>query len=121
MIKCESFVVADWTDQGKHPGMPIAPLHLHRSDDEAWYVLSGQLGFRLGEREVVVGAGSGAFVPRGVAHTFWNPSPEPARYLLIMTPRIKELVDELHVAEDRSPAAMDALWAKYDSEMLGWN
>jgi uncharacterized RmlC-like cupin family protein len=69
---------------------------------------------------VVVGAGGGTFVPRGVPHTFWNPSPEPAGYLLVMTRRIKELVDELHAAEDRSPAAMDAVWAKYDSEMLGW-
>jgi len=47
MIKSESFVLADWTDPGTHPGRPIAGLHLHRSDDEAWIVLSGRLGFRV--------------------------------------------------------------------------
>ena len=118
-----SFVVAEWADAGggDDPRLLIAPVHVHHRDDEAWYVLSGQLGFRLGAREVVVDSGGGAFVPRGVAHTFWNPSPSPARYLLVTTPRIMELVDSLHAAEDRSPAAMDAIWARYDSEMLGWD
>src|ERR1700747_3292397 len=49
MIICDSFVIADWTDPGTHPGRPIAGLHLHRSDDEAWMVLDGRLGFRLEE------------------------------------------------------------------------
>lgn len=48
VIVCESFVVADWTDPGTHPGRPIAPPHIHRSDDEAWFVMSGRLGFRIG-------------------------------------------------------------------------
>jgi hypothetical protein len=33
VIICESFVVADWTDPGTHPGCPIAGLDLHRSDE----------------------------------------------------------------------------------------
>src|SRR5438552_9979194 len=51
MIVSESFVIADWTDPGTHPGRPIAGLHVHRSDDEAWIVLEGQLGFRVGDEE----------------------------------------------------------------------
>ena len=40
-----------WTAEvGKHW---IAPLHVHHSDDEAWYVLDGELGFRIGEDEVI--------------------------------------------------------------------
>jgi hypothetical protein len=33
-----NFVVAEWKDAGGPPGPPrwIAPLHLHRNDDEAW-------------------------------------------------------------------------------------
>jgi hypothetical protein len=36
-----SFVVAEWRDAGAPPGPPryIAPLHLHRHEDEGWYVL----------------------------------------------------------------------------------
>jgi hypothetical protein len=39
VIVCDSCVVADWTDPGTHPDRPIAGLHPHRSDDEAWIVL----------------------------------------------------------------------------------
>ena len=37
-------VVAEWADAGETSrDRPIAPLHLHRSEDEAWYVLEGTL------------------------------------------------------------------------------
>jgi mannose-6-phosphate isomerase-like protein (cupin superfamily) len=52
---CDSFVVIEWTDPGTAPGRPVAGLHVHREDDEAWYVLEGQLGFRLGDADSVVG------------------------------------------------------------------
>jgi mannose-6-phosphate isomerase-like protein (cupin superfamily) len=35
----------------------IAPLHVHHGDDEAWYVLDGALGFRLGGDVVEARAG----------------------------------------------------------------
>src|SRR5438046_2293569 len=79
MIICDSFVIADWTDPGTHPGRPIAGLHLHRSDDEAWIVLTGRLGFRVGEEEREVPAGESILVTRGTPHSYWNPAPEPAR------------------------------------------
>jgi mannose-6-phosphate isomerase-like protein (cupin superfamily) len=107
-----SFVVAEWVD----PGGPqvIAPLHVHYADDEAWYVLEGTLGFVLGEDEVEAAAGTAVHVPRGVRHSFSNPRPEPARYLLIMPPRIAKLVDELHHRSVEAPA----LFRKYHSELL---
>ncbi len=44
--------------------------HLHRHDDEGFYVLEGRLTFYVGE--VVYEAGPGAFVflPRGVPHSY---------------------------------------------------
>ena len=37
-----SFLIAEWADEGETSReRPIAPLHLHRSEDEAWYVLEG--------------------------------------------------------------------------------
>jgi hypothetical protein len=44
VIVSDSYVIADWSDPGTHPGLPIAPPHLHRSDDEARFVLEGGLG-----------------------------------------------------------------------------
>src|SRR2546430_17103383 len=65
------FVVAEWKDAGGPPGPPrwIAPLHLHRSDDEAWYVLEGVLCVRKGKDVVEARAGSAGF--------FWRGGPPP--------------------------------------------
>ena len=68
VIVSESFVVADWTDPSTHPGRPIAGLHLHRSDDEAWFVLEGRLEFRVGEEVRSVGAGESILDTRGTPH-----------------------------------------------------
>ena len=82
-----NFVIAEWKDVGGPPGPPrwIAPLHLHRNDDEAWYVLEGALCVRVGKAVVEAYAGSAVFVPRGTAHTYWNPGSGLVRYLLVMT------------------------------------
>ena len=99
MIVSESFVIADWTDPGTHPGRPIAGLHLHRSDDEAWFVIEGRLGFQIGEDQQVIAAGDSLLVPPWTPHSYWNPDSQPARYLLVMTPRIHALIEALHCGE----------------------
>ncbi len=96
---------------------PIAPLHRHLADDEAWYVLEGALGFVRGDERLEARAGAAVLVPAGVVHTFWNASGEKARYLLVMTPRIAALIAALH-----DPGARDdlpGLFRRFDSELLG--
>ena len=115
MLVSDSFVIADWTDPGTHPGRPIAGLHLHRSDDEAWFVLAGRLGFDVGGEQREVGAGESLLVPRGTPHSYWNPTAQPARYLLVMTPRIHRLIETLH-AGDRDDWAR--IFEEHDSELL---
>ncbi len=116
----DSFVIAEWCDAGAPAGPPrwIAPLHLHHNDDEAWYVLEGSLCVKRGGDEVAARAGSAVFVPRGTPHTYWNASPGPLRYLLIMTPNIFALIQSIHAAKDRSPAALQVLFREHDSELL---
>ncbi|MGV3615075.1 MAG: cupin domain-containing protein [Fimbriimonas sp.] len=113
------FVVAEWTDDGCPPEgpMPVAPLHLHHRCDEAWYVLEGTLCVRRGDEILTVPAGAGAFVPKGTPHTYWNPDPAPARYLLIMTAQTHRLIEAIHAAPDRSPEAMRALFLRHDAEL----
>lgn len=114
-----SFCVAEWRDAGGcDPPRLIAPLHLHRSDDEAWYVLEGVLCVQRAEEVVEVHAGSGVLVKRGTPHTYGNPKPEPARYLLIMTPNISRLIADIHALKDRISSALRALFERYDSELL---
>jgi mannose-6-phosphate isomerase-like protein (cupin superfamily) len=116
----DAFVIVEWRDTGGPAGPPrlIAPRHVHHRDDEAWYVLEGRLRVQVGEEEVEARTGAGVFVPRGTPHTYWNPGPGPVRYLLIMTANIFRLIEEIHVLSDRSPAALEAVFRKYDSELL---
>ena len=58
-------------------------------------------------------------VPRGTPHTYWNPRPEPARSVLVMTETIRALIDAIH-AEVRGPDALDAVFRAHGSEVLGW-
>jgi mannose-6-phosphate isomerase-like protein (cupin superfamily) len=115
MLISDSFVVADWTDPGTNPGRPIAGLHVHHADDEAWFVLEGRLGFRVGDEEKEVGAGESLLVTRGTPHSYWNAAPAPARYLLVMTPRIHRLIAALHAGEREDFAQ---IFREHESELL---
>ena len=114
------FVIAEWKDAGGHTGERrlIAPVHLHHIDDEAWYVLEGRLCVQVGDKDIEARAGSAVLVPRGTPHTYWNPGPEPVRYLLVMTTNIHNLIKAIHAISDRSPASMKELFRKFDSELL---
>lgn len=115
------FVIAEWKDPGGPPGPPrwIAPLHLHRNDDEAWYVLEGTLCVRKWNDVVEAKAGSAVLVPRGTPHTYWNPGPGPVRYLLVMTSNLYSLIQDIHAMKERSPAALKAVFERHESELLG--
>ena len=116
----DAFVIAESRDAGGPAGPPrlIAPPHVHHSDDEAWYVLEGALRVQVGKEEVEAHAGAGVRVPRGTPHTYWNPGPGPVRYLLVMAANIFRLIQEIHALPDRTPAAVAAVFKKYDSELL---
>jgi len=108
----DDFVVVEWTAEvGTHW---IAPLHIHHADDEAWYVLEGTLGFKLGDDEIEAAAGSAVLARRETPHTYWNAGDVPARYLLVLTPNIARLLEEIH----EPGADIPAIFARYDSEIL---
>lgn len=65
---------------------PAPPLHHHPYTDEAFYIAEGELTFQLGDRELVAGAGSFVFVPRGVVHTARISGAGPLRGILIISP-----------------------------------
>jgi len=89
-------------------------LHVHHRDDEAWYVLTGQLGFRLGDDAVVADAGFAVLARRGVPHTYRNVGDTEVVYLLVMPPRIAQLVEAIH----QPGADIPALFRAHDSEIL---
>jgi len=68
------------------PGATGLPPHSHQDEDEATYVLEGQVLVRLGDSERLLGPGDFAYLPRQVTHAQRNPGPEPARFLMLLVP-----------------------------------
>jgi len=85
----QSFIIDEWSGSGPDY------LHIHHADDEAWHILEGTLTFRFRDRTIEAQVGTTVFVPAGVAHTYYEAA-GPTRYLIIMTPRLRELIDTLH-------------------------
>lgn len=52
------------------PGLG-SPWHVHPEEDEWFYVLDGELSFWVGDTYLSLTAGSFAFGPKGVPHTFY--------------------------------------------------
>ncbi len=114
------FIIAEWQDKGGVSAQPrlIAPPHVHHNDDEAWYVLQGTLCIRSGDQIIEAGAGSSVLVKRGTPHTYWNPGPEPVRYLLVMTSNVYGLITDIHALAERTPAALQAVFRQHNSELI---
>jgi quercetin dioxygenase-like cupin family protein len=47
-----------------------SPWHVHPEEDEWFYVLEGEFSFYIDQARLSLSAGSFAFGPKGVAHTF---------------------------------------------------
>lgn len=62
------------------------PPHIHQGEDEAYYVLEGELEVLDGDRTITVSAGSFVYVPRGTLHTFKNVGNRPSRMVILVTP-----------------------------------
>ena len=87
----QSFDLYEWSGSGPDY------LHVHYADDEAWHILEGTLTFRFRDRVVEAPAGTTVFVPAGVPHSYFEAA-GPTRYLIILTPRLRELIAALHAA-----------------------
>jgi mannose-6-phosphate isomerase-like protein (cupin superfamily) len=62
------------------------PQHVHRDEDEAFYVVEGKGTFYLDDKPFEAGPGSFMLLPRGVKHTFQIDAGAPARILIVTSP-----------------------------------
>ena len=113
---------ASFTEWEAAPGFDTG-LHVHERLEETWYVLEGELEFRLGEETFVATAGATVFVPPLVAHAFANRADERAKFLLVMSPPGHDrYFDELAkiLAADGPPDAdaIAELRRRYDTEQI---
>ncbi|MGW3347964.1 cupin domain-containing protein [Nonomuraea rubra] len=86
---------------------PLA--HAHTMQDEAFYVLDGELEFLDGDRTFVAGTGSLVFIGRRRRHRFKNISDTPAKMLFVYTPAGPEdfFIDG---GEDPRPGEQPTVW-----------
>ena len=66
------------------PGME-APLHVHHRDDEAFWILEGDVTFEVGDETIEASAGDYVFGPRDIPHRF-TVGDRGCRMLFILTP-----------------------------------
>ena len=96
------------------------PHHVHANEDEAWWIVEGELRFRLGDELHSAPAGTFVFVPRGVAHSFQNAGESDARILVMFTPGgMESFFDSFAQLEDLDPGAFAQLGAEVGMEVVG--
>jgi quercetin dioxygenase-like cupin family protein len=106
-----------------------SPYHVHRAEEETFYVLDGQLEFISGERRLTGGPGSYVFLPRNIPHGFRVVGTSPARFLILTTPGgfegfVMEMGQPASALTLPAPMPPDldkliAVAAKYRIEVLG--
>ncbi|MDP8967743.1 MAG: quercetin 2,3-dioxygenase [Actinomycetota bacterium] len=61
------------------------PLHVHHTEDEAFWILDGSATFEIGEQTIEARAGDYLFGPRDIPHRYAT-GPDGCRMLFIFTP-----------------------------------
>ena len=107
-----------------------SPLHVHRNEDEWFYVIEGEVTFWVDGEVIVAPAGSFVYGPRDIPHTFLVTS-EEARFLMVTEPG--QFADFVHAMSEPAgelalppasvqppgPERMTAVAAEYGIEILG--
>jgi len=114
------------------PHFQGTPLHIQHNEDEAFYILDGVLTFQLGDRRIEAPAGSYIFVPKGLAHAWWNAGDVSARFLVIESPGgVEKCFEEVSqeararglpgrgLDEDQLMPLLKPYWDKYGLERIG--
>ena len=62
------------------------PAHVHQDEDEAWYILDGEVSFTCGEKQWVAAPGAFILAPRSIQHTFQCWDEGPVKMLQVTSP-----------------------------------
>jgi len=72
----------DWT----LPAGFSTGTHVHRVQEETFYVLEGECQWQVGDEQVHAKPGTYVFIPPGVPHNIANASDKPARMIMTVSP-----------------------------------
>lgn len=62
------------------------PPHIHSREEEAFFILEGEITFTVNDEKIVAKAGTFANMPVGTPHSFKNESDQPAKMLISVAP-----------------------------------
>src|SRR3954453_23197854 len=62
------------------------PPHVHSREEEGFFILEGEMTFRIGGSVLVAKPGTFANMPIGTPHSFRNESDQPAKMLIMVAP-----------------------------------
>lgn len=83
------------------------PPHIHRREDEAFFVLEGELSFHIDGRSMAATNGTWATLPIGTLHAFKNTGTRPAKMLILVNPSgLEKYFEEIgHRSKEESVTA----------------
>lgn len=100
-------------------------LHLHYSQDEYFYVVSGEFLIKVGDETFHLSAGDFAFAPRMVAHAFAKISEGPAQMLVMFQPagKMEDFFQQMAKMGSEIPKGheerLKQLWKEHGMELIG--
>jgi mannose-6-phosphate isomerase-like protein (cupin superfamily) len=102
------------------PGGRMPPPHRHVGNDEAYFVLEGEVEFRIGDEVFAATNGTFVLVPAGESHTFGNTTDLAARLLVLHAPALDGYFEELEhlwsTPTPPEPAEERALMTRFGME-----
>jgi len=98
-------------------------LHVHRFQEETFYVLEGECEWQVGDERVRAAPGTYLFIPPGVPHDIANPGDKPARLLMTVSPPghehyFEELAELAGRGGPPDTQAIADLRRRYDTDQL---
>jgi quercetin dioxygenase-like cupin family protein len=108
----------DWTI----PAGFATGRHVHRVQEETFYVLEGACQWHVGDDVVSATPGTFLFIPPGVPHNITNVSDKPARVIMTVSPpgheHYFEELAKLTATGAPDAAAISELRARFDTDQL---
>src|SRR5262245_14283449 len=82
------------------------PPHIHRCEDETFYLQQGTVTIQVGGKTLHATPGDFVYLPRGIMHCFKNTGNVEAKFLLVVTPAGLEnfFKEAFYPAQDSSAA-----------------
>jgi mannose-6-phosphate isomerase-like protein (cupin superfamily) len=115
----------DFLEYEGSPDYEGAGPHFHKRHTDSFYVLEGELEFRIGNETHRAGPGGFVSVPPGTVHAFTNPGPGPVRFLNVHAPPcgFTDYIRAVDRGEDVDPERFD-IWeteqgGEADAVLLG--